>query len=76
MNFSPPVKLIAGALTLLPIVCMVYFFVSVMSSLGAGYERLDDVAVLFRLHLGTMLLTFVLMICYIVYVDFHSKLTP
>ena len=75
MIFSPPVKLIVGALTLLPIVHMVYFFVSVMSSLGARHGGLDDLDLLFRLHLGTMLLTFVLMIFYIVFL-FRTSRVP
>lgn len=73
MKLSRPVKLIVGVMTLLPFVYMVYFMVSMASSMKTNASGPDDFDMLFRLHLGTMLLTFSLMIFYIVYLFRTSK---
>ncbi len=75
MKLSQPAKFIVGALTLLPIAYMVYFIVSMASSVGTRTGGPDDFDLLFRLHLGTMLLTFSLMIFYIVYL-FRTSRVP
>lgn len=75
MKLSQPVKLIVGALTLLPFAYMVYFFVSMVSAVGTESGGLDNFDLMFRLHLGTMLLIFALMIFYIVYL-FRTPRVP
>ena len=67
MRLSRPIQLLVGAATLLPIVYMVYFFVAMSSSIATRHGGPDDFDLLFRLHLGTMLLIFALLIFYIVY---------
>lgn len=67
MKLSHPAKLIVGALTLLPFAYWVYFMISIASSVGSETGGPDDFDLMFRVHLGAMLLTFSLMIFYIVY---------
>jgi len=75
MTLSRPIQLLVGAATLLPIVYMVYFIVSMSSSVATRNGGPDDFDFLFRLHLGTMLLTFSLLIFYIVYL-FRTARVP
>ncbi len=60
---------------MLPLGYMVYFMMSIASSIGSETGGLDDFDLMFRLHLGTMLLTFSLLIFYIVYL-FRTSSVP
>ncbi len=48
MTLSNPIKLTIGAVTLLPFVYMIYFFVSVASVVGTKPGAPDDFELLFR----------------------------
>lgn len=75
MTLSQPVKLFLGALGLLPIIYMIFFFVSIGSSVGSRNGAPDDFELLFRLHLATMALIFAQLIFYIIYL-FRTQRVP
>ena len=76
MRLSRPVAILVGFLTLLPLVYMVYFFVTIASTFvqASPGAHADSGAfgrsfqLLMALHLSAMLLTFLLLAFYIVHV--------
>lgn len=60
-------KLLVGAVTLLPVAYMFYFFAFAFSSFGAHPQALDEQQfnTLFRLHVGAMMLTIGLLVFYV-----------
>ncbi|MEK6602136.1 MAG: hypothetical protein AABZ09_09670 [Candidatus Binatota bacterium] len=75
MILSRPIQLLIGATSCLPFIYLVYFFLTVFSSMGYQGRSPENFDFLFRLHLGTMLLIFVLLVFYLVYL-FRTDRVP
>ena len=72
MRLSRPLKFLIGALTLCPVVYLVFFFVIMIAGVfrarPRGPESMPiDFELLFALHLATMLLVFALIAFYITF---------
>lgn len=70
-----PLRAVVGALSAWPIVYMVFFFLSIFATVGAGGPMRVPMEMLFGLHIATMAVIFGLLIFYVVHAAKNPSLT-